>query len=658
MKKIVSGLVLFLIAVDSPAGAQVDFPTIKQQAENSVSSVPRDKNAAATQLQQSQDRVPGFTPQNLANQQGLGNFFQDNSGQLTEGNLNATEAGQFLQQSYNIRPRATVSPTSPLLSAGSQAASGGCTTRQVCAQPTTQVVTTTQQFSCSIQYGETQAQCNYPLPQPTITWRPWLTIQLIGASGVWNFRLSVDLSGDGIADQIIESPSQAQNIYAFDTTGHQIIERTRCTNNFILCSLYWGLRLQAPGSLGWYNAAPEANWWQVNRSSPIINRQTAGGYLKEMVRQALGVPASELRLQAGSEWFADGSCFSLGADRCYSAVWERSYITPAPPLTSDIIQAACGSYMNNTNCSMINEQCTSASCTRSYACIDTSQVIDGCNLYKNNSRCTLQSSGCSLSNQYGQCITREEAYACTTQTIQEGCAREVTQVSCPNSPTIMCLNPEDCFDTSSPKDPNMALAASHMNALKAIQDDHTTNPLVIFRGSSETCRTTIGSNVTRDCCAVDSILLNCSSSEQLLQGHRNASDCVGIGTYCSSKVNLGFTSVCVERTSSFCCFSSKLTRIIQQQGRPQLGIVWGSPQNPDCRGFTPEELQRIDFSRIDFSEYYSDITVKPIDANALKSQTQNSPLLQQQTPQVNTPSGIDPLRFQQDLGSTFQSHAP
>jgi|GEM_PF-4208032 len=660
MKKAASGFVLFLVLFDPPARAQVDFPTIKQQAESSVSSVPRDKSAAAAQLQQGQTQVPGFTPQNFANQQNLGNFFQDNSGQLTEqGNLNATEAGQFLQQSYNIRPRVTISPTSALLSAGSQTASGGCTSRQICAQPTSQVITTTQQFSCSIQYCETQNQCTYALPQAVTVWRPWLTIQLVGMNGKWNFTLRVDLNGDGVVDQTINSPSRLEDIYGFDPSGQEMFEQNWCRLNTVWCYYYWAL--QSPGAgapLSWINVSPVPYWWHVDVSGPYPNRQAAAGYLKEMVRQALRIPPSELRLQAGSEWFGEGSCFDIGSDRCYSAVWERSYVTPAPKLTSDVIQAACRSYMNNTNCSPINEQCTSTSCTRSYACIDTSQVIDGCALYQNNSRCSLQSGGCSLSDQYGKCITQIETYACTTETIQDGCAREITQVSCPNSPTLMCLDPASCFDTSSPKDPNMALAASHMNALKAIQDDHTTNPLVIFNGNAEGCRTTIGSSVTRDCCAVDSVLLNCSSSEQLLQGHRNAGDCVEIGTYCSSSVNLGFTSICVERTSGFCCFSSKLTRIIQQQGRPQLGIAWGPPESPDCRGFTPEELQRIDFSRIDFSDYYSDITAKPIDANALTSRVQNSSLLHPQTPQVNTPIGIDPSRFQQDLGSTVQSHAP
>jgi conjugal transfer mating pair stabilization protein TraN len=53
-----------------------------------------------------------------------------------------------------------------------------------------------------------------------------------------------------------------------------------------------------------------------------------------------------------------------------------------------------------------------------------------------------------------------------------------------------------------------------------------------------------------------------------------------------------------------------MARIIQEQGRPQLTAFgptgnWGSPDNPNCRGFTPEEFEALDFAKIDFSEYIS-----------------------------------------------------
>ena len=55
-------------------------------------------------------------------------------------------------------------------------------------------------------------------------------------------------------------------------------------------------------------------------------------------------------------------------------------------------------------------------------------------------------------------------------------------------------------------------------------------------------------------------------------------------------------------------------RILQEEGRPTLKAFapsgnWGSAKEPSCRGFTPEEFQMLDFSRIDLSEGYGDIQV-------------------------------------------------
>jgi len=58
-----------------------------------------------------------------------------------------------------------------------------------------------------------------------------------------------------------------------------------------------------------------------------------------------------------------------------------------------------------------------------------------------------------------------------------------------------------------------------------------------------------------------------------------------------------------KKTNYYCCFNSILSRIIHEQGRPQIGLSWGSPYSPNCRGFTSEELSSIDFSRIDLREY-------------------------------------------------------
>lgn len=84
--------------------------------------------------------------------------------------------------------------------------------------------------------------------------------------------------------------------------------------------------------------------------------------------------------------------------------------------------------------------------------------------------------------------------------------------------------------------------------------------------------------------------------------------CHYVGDYCYKKFLFG----CVQRAKGYCCFNSKMARIIHEQGRPQLttfqpGGNWGNASSPNCRGFTPDEFQSLDFSKIDLSEYFEDI---------------------------------------------------
>ena len=88
-----------------------------------------------------------------------------------------------------------------------------------------------------------------------------------------------------------------------------------------------------------------------------------------------------------------------------------------------------------------------------------------------------------------------------------------------------------------------------------------------------------------------------------------AKDCHYVGDYCEKKWPL---VGCVQKAKGYCCFNSKMARIIQEQGRPQLTTfqpngAWGPANSPNCKGFTPEEFQALDFSRIDLSEYFDDI---------------------------------------------------
>lgn len=108
--------------------------------------------------------------------------------------------------------------------------------------------------------------------------------------------------------------------------------------------------------------------------------------------------------------------------------------------------------------------------------------------------------------------------------------------------------------------------------------------------------------------------LQCEPKEQTLMLKKGQKLCHYVGTYCSKKV-----VTCVERKESYCCYNSPLARILQEQGRPQLGKGWGSAQNPQCEGFTQDELERLDFDAMDLSEFEALIVQKnELDSAAAK----------------------------------------
>ena len=144
------------------------------------------------------------------------------------------------------------------------------------------------------------------------------------------------------------------------------------------------------------------------------------------------------------------------------------------------------------------------------------------------------------------------------------------------------------------------------------EDGSCAGTIYIFNGKSNKCRTwdMFFGLVGGGCCDKEKVfagLVACKENEKILAKKREEKQTHYIGNFCSKELKLGFTKICVQKSDSYCTFSSSLARIIQEQGREQLGISWGSAKSPECRGFTPEEFQKIDFSKIDLTEFVKDI---------------------------------------------------
>ena len=159
-------------------------------------------------------------------------------------------------------------------------------------------------------------------------------------------------------------------------------------------------------------------------------------------------------------------------------------------------------------------------------------------------------------------------------------------------------------------------ALSKLALLKQIQDENEKGAdkiLSVFKGGHKTCTTSKFGY--ENCCKASEGWMTavggrCKPEEKQLAKERTNGLCVEVGKFCSKYLNLPFGKVCRQEKKSFCCFPSRLSKLIHKQGRPQIGRGWGDKEHPDCSGFTVEQLARIDFDRLDTGELFAALNAK------------------------------------------------
>ena len=158
-----------------------------------------------------------------------------------------------------------------------------------------------------------------------------------------------------------------------------------------------------------------------------------------------------------------------------------------------------------------------------------------------------------------------------------------------------------CETVSPQANTGFASAATRLNmALELGGEEFDRDDMRFFTGERRRCHIHFGG--LANCCKNSGLLVglaNCSAEERELAEERNAGNTHYLGRYCSRRTLFG---VCIRRSRAWCVFGSKLGRILQQQGRAQLGIGWSS-----CRGLTVAEIEGIDFAGLDLSEFTQDL---------------------------------------------------
>ena len=158
-----------------------------------------------------------------------------------------------------------------------------------------------------------------------------------------------------------------------------------------------------------------------------------------------------------------------------------------------------------------------------------------------------------------------------------------------------------CETVRSQSNTGFVEAATRLNmAVELGGEEFDRDDMRFFTGQRRACHIKLFG--LANCCKNSGLLVglgNCSASERELAEERNAGNTHYLGRYCSKRT---FFGVCIRRSRAWCVFGSKLGRILQQQGRAQLGIGWSS-----CRGLTVAEVEGIDFARLDLSEFTQDL---------------------------------------------------
>lgn len=200
----------------------------------------------------------------------------------------------------------------------------------------------------------------------------------------------------------------------------------------------------------------------------------------------------------------------------------------------------------------------------------------------------------------GRCVKWGQKYRCRDRVKSKGYKF--------SGETAFCLD-GDCIDTSFKSDEDMIEALGYLSILEhARKELDGTENINIFKGTVQTCTRWLLS--FKDCCVrhgwgMDLGLASCDNGSKELAKQRNEGKCVRVGSYCAERLPL--LKTCVRKKTVFCCFGNKFAKLLQEQGKKQLGIGFGTAESPNCRGFTAEELRKIDFSKLDLSEIAEDV---------------------------------------------------
>ncbi|PJD94531.1 MAG: conjugal transfer protein TraN [Parachlamydia sp.] len=271
--------------------------------------------------------------------------------------------------------------------------------------------------------------------------------------------------------------------------------------------------------------------------------------------------------------------------------------------------------VNSPQCTYINKECLEEASTRQ---IEGKEVFRQCWKEQFNYICKyerkkgcefLASSNCSLVSK--KCL-ESSAFGCSLWELTYRCISDVKKSISDLKPSTVFGSNQDEWETAYVPNTSFSNIYTTMNVFEAIKQDMENSQLVdsnqlqIFKGNAFKCSKAIAADLTYDCCfSFGGLLSNlklshCSADEIALSDMRDKGLCYYLG-FTEEKILDLWTS---RKDHIFCCYSTKLARVFQEQAHDQLGIKWGSPKHPDCRGLNIDEISKLDFTKLNLSEAY------------------------------------------------------
>jgi len=218
---------------------------------------------------------------------------------------------------------------------------------------------------------------------------------------------------------------------------------------------------------------------------------------------------------------------------------------------------------------------------------------------------------CLLRDNYGNCVNLQKEFSCKSwepATIDKEMVRTALvekegkdRLVCKGVP---CID-GNCVDKSYLTDGDMMDSVSKLYAVSQMKGALDLN-FKLFAGFGQSCSKKATSYT--NCCSTalkgwgKNLGAKCTKDEIDLVDKRQKNLCVYVGK--QNKQTMGITTVVKHH---YCCFGSLLNKVIQVEGRKQLGINFGSGGSTNCRGLTLAEIMQLDFDKMDFSEFFQDI---------------------------------------------------